>query len=179
MTVTSPLSEPKAQSRWGLAGDLFEGLNSLLARIPGSAIALLARFSIAAVFWKSGQTKVSGFAIDIVEGRFELGIPRFSDSVVDLFRDEYQLPLIAPEVAAFLAATAEHVFPALILIGLATRLSAFALLVMTVVIQIFVYPSAYALHGVWAVVLLYLIKSGPGLFSLDQLLTNRRGKGTR
>ena len=63
-----------------------------LQRIPDDAIALLGRFSIAAVFWKSGQTKVQGFAIDIVNGEFQLGLPQLSDSVVALFRDGQLLP---------------------------------------------------------------------------------------
>ena len=100
-----------------------------LQRIPDDLIALLGRFSIAAIFWKSGQTKVQGFAIDIVNGEFQLGLPQLSDSVVTLFRDEYKLPLIPPELAAPMAAFAEHLFPLLILIGLATRFSALALLI--------------------------------------------------
>jgi putative oxidoreductase len=146
---------------------------SLLGRIPDSLIALLGRFSIAAVFWKSGQTKVEGLAIDIVNGEFTLGLPRLADSAVALFRDEFRLPLIPPEVAAPLAAFAEHLFPLLILIGLATRLSALALLVMTATIQVFVYPDAYPTHGVWAAVLLYLLARGPGALSVDAWLSRR------
>lgn len=146
---------------------------SLTERIPDSLIALLGRFSIAAVFWKSGQTKVQGFAIDIVGGEFHFGMPRLSDSVVDLFRDEYRLPLVPPEIAAPMAAFAEHLFPLLILIGLATRFSALALLVMTATIQLLVYPDAYPTHGVWAAVLLFLIARGPGAVSIDRLIARR------
>ncbi|KAB2838213.1 MAG: DoxX family protein [Burkholderiales bacterium] len=141
--------------------------------LPHSLIALLGRFSIASVFWLSGQTKVQGFALNMVSGEFQLGWPRLSDAAVDLFREEYRLPLIAPELAAVLAATAEHVFPALLLLGLATRFSALALLVMTAVIQFLVYPDAYATHGVWATVLLFLVARGPGAISLDGLLASR------
>lgn len=147
----------------------------LAGKIPDSLIALLGRFSIAAVFWKSGQTKVQGFAIDIVSGEFHLGIPQLSDSVVALFRDEYRLPLIPPELAAPMAAFAEHLFPLLILIGLATRFSALALLVMTATIQLLVYPDAYPTHGVWAAVLLFLIAKGPGAASVDHLIARRFG----
>jgi putative oxidoreductase len=145
----------------------------LADRIPDSLIALLGRFSIAAVFWKSGQTKVQGFAIDIVSGEFQFGVPRLSDSVIALFRDEYRLPLVPPELAAPLAAFAEHLFPLLILIGLATRFSAIALLVMTVTIQLLVYPDAYPTHGVWAAVLIFLIARGPGVVSVDHLIARR------
>lgn len=149
-----------------------------LERIPHSLIALLGRFSIAAVFWRSGQTKVEGFSIDLVNGTFEPGWPRLSDSAVFLFREEYRLPLVSPELAAYAAATAEHLFPVLLLMGLATRLSALALLGMTAVIQFLVYPDAWAVHGTWATILLYLAATGPGRLSVDcWLWDGRRGDG--
>jgi len=77
-------------------------------------------------------------------------------------------PLAAP-----IAASAEHLFPLLILIGLATRFSALALLVMTATIQLLVYPDAYPTHGVWAAVLLFLIAKGPGMISVDRLIARR------
>ena len=152
-------------------------LIDLFGRIPNSVIAVIARFSIAAVFWNSGQTKVQGFVVNIVNGEFALGWPRLSDSAVALFQDEYKLPFIAPQIAAPLAATAEHVFPLLILIGLGTRFSALALLGMTLVIQLFVYPGAYPTHGTWAALLLYLIARGPGALSIDHWLARRFAAG--
>ncbi|MFZ1828312.1 MAG: DoxX family protein [Candidatus Competibacteraceae bacterium] len=150
-------------------------LIALFQRIPDSLIAFVGRFSIAAVFWKSGQTKIEGLAIDIVDGVFTLGIPHLSESAVALFQDEYALPLLPPTLAAILAAFAEHVFPILILLGLATRFSALALLGMTLVIQLFVYPGAYPTHGVWAAVLLYLVAKGPGVLSVDHWIARRYG----
>lgn len=151
----------------GLAIGLFE-------RIPNTLIAFVARFSIAAVFWNSGQTKVQGFVVNLVSGEFTLGWPSLSDSALALFQDEYKLPFLPPALAAPMAATAEHVFPLLILIGLGTRFSALALLGMTLVIQLFVYPGAYATHGTWAAVLLYLMARGPGMLSVDHWLASRR-----
>lgn len=142
-------------------------------RIPYSLVALIARFSIAAVFWKSGQTKIEGLAIDLVSGTFELGWPRLADSTIPLFQSEYHLPILAPELAAHLAAFAEHFFPVLILFGLATRFSALALLGMTLVIQLFVYPDAYPTHGTWIAIFLLLLARGPGTFSIDHLLCRR------
>jgi putative oxidoreductase len=144
-----------------------------LEKIPHSLIAFLARFSIAAVFWKSGQTKVEGLAIDLIDGTFQLGVPRLADSTIPLFESEYHLPLLSPELAAHLAAFAEHFFPVLILIGFATRFSALALLGMTLTIQLFVYPDAYPTHGTWAAVLLYLMATGPGKLSIDHLIAKR------
>ena len=143
---------------------------ALLEMIPRSLIAFIARFSIAAVFWKSGQTKVEGLAIDLFDGSFQLGVPHLADSTIPLFQSEYHLPLLSPELAAHLAAFAEHVFPMLILIGFATRFSALALLGMTLTIQLFVYPDAYPTHGTWAAVLLYLMATGPGKLSIDHLI---------
>jgi len=157
----------------GVIAGLIRQFIGIAEHLPNSLLAFVARFSIAAVFWKSGETKIQGFAVDIVSGEFKLGWPRLSDSVVDLFKDEYHLPLIPPEIAATMAATAEHVFPILILFGLATRLSTLALLGMTLTIQIFVYPDAYPTHGTWAAVLLYLIVHGPGKLSIDHWIARR------
>lgn len=151
---------------------LIKWLIALFERTPYWLIALLGRFSIAAVFWKSGQTKVQGFALDILSGEFQVGMPQLSDSAIYLFEEEYRLPLIAPEPAASMAAFAEHIFPALILLGLATRFSALALLTMTLIIQLLVYPDAYPTHGVWATVLLLLAK-GPGAVALDHFIARK------
>ena len=146
---------------------------ALFENIPYSLIAFIARFSIAAVFWKSGQTKVEGFAIDLVSGTFQLGEPTLAASTLPLFRSEYHVPLISPEVAAHMAAFAEHFFPVLILAGFATRFSALALIGMTLVIQLFVYPDAYPTHGTWLALLLLLVAKGPGCLSIDHLIARR------
>lgn len=171
-TRTDKLGSPLPANE-GLIPDLIRQFIGIAERIPNTLVAFVARFSIAAVFWKSGETKIQGFAVDIVNREFTLGWPRLSDSVVDLFRDEYHLPLVPPEIAATMAATAEHLFPILILLGFATRLSALALLGMTMTIQLFVYPDAYPTHGTWAAVLLYLMVHGPGKLSLDHWIARR------
>lgn len=127
--------------------------------IPYWFVALITRIGIAGVFWQSGQTKVDGFHL--------------SASAVELFRFEYRLPLIDPVVAAYAAAVAEHLFPVLLVIGLATRFSALALLGMTLVIEIFVYPDAWPTHGTWAACFLILITRGAGALSLDALIARR------
>jgi len=148
-------------------------VHSAMGHLPNTLLAFIARFSIAAVFWKSGQTKIEGLAIDIVSGTFTLGWPRLSDNAVFLFKEEYQLPLLPPELGATMAALGEHILPLFILLGLATRLSALGLLGMTMVIQLFVYPDAYATHGTWAAVLLYLMAHGPGQLSIDAWIAKR------
>lgn len=134
----------------------------LFERIPHSILALLGRLAIGLVFWNAGRTKVVGWNIFHV-----------NDKTLFLFREEYKVPYLPSEIAALAAQIAEHVLPALLIIGLATRFSALGLLVMTLVIQIFVYPSAYITHGLWAAVLMMLIKHGPGQISLDHLLARR------
>ena len=166
-----PTSAPTPRPE-GLAGMVI-ALIRLFERIPNSLIGLLARFSIAAVFWRSGQTKVEGLELNFVNGDFALGWPHLSESALDLFQNEYKLPFVPSELAAPMAAFAEHLFPLLLLFGLATRFSALALLCMTLVIQVFVYPGAYATHGTWAALLLYLMARGPGVFSIDHLLMRR------
>lgn len=174
-----PLARPSAAA--GAAARPFPAewwtrAHTLMARIPESAIALIGRFSVAAVFWKSGQTKIEGLAVDLVSGTFELGVPRLSPSAVDLFRDEYRLPLLSPELGATLATLGEHVLPLMLLLGLGTRFAALGLLLMTAVIQVLVYPAAYPTHGVWAAVLLWLMVRGPGVVSIDHAATALAGR---
>ena len=135
----------------------------LLARlesVPSSVNGLLCRWGVAAIFWRSGQTKVHGF--------FQIDPTTF-----DLFRDEYRLPLLPPEIAAVAATISEHLFSALLVLGLASRLSATALFGMTMVIEIFVYPASWPDHLLWSSALLYVLFRGPGEWSLDHLLRRR------
>lgn len=173
MNCTPPPARPGVPLAW------IARAHAAFARVPESLIALLGRVALAGVFWRSGQTKVEGLAVDLLEGRFELGWPRLADSAVALFREEYRLPLIAPEAAALLAAGAEHVLPLMLLLGLGTRLAALGLLGMTAVIQTLVYPGAWPTHGVWAAVALWLMTRGPGTVSLDHLLARRLGPSHR
>lgn len=137
-------------------------------------IAIIARIGLAATFWLSGQTKIEGFQLDLLgEQPLQLGMPHLTDGAIALFCDEYRLPLLDPELAAIMAAAAEHVLPLLLLLGLATRLSALGLLTMTMVIQIFVYPDAWPVHALWISAQLYLLVYGPGSVSLDRLISRR------
>lgn len=128
----------------------------LQALLDDTLLALVARLAIAGIFWMSGRTKIEGWLT-------------VSDRAVLLFAEEYRVPLLSPVVAAHLAAWAEHLFPVLLVLGLFTRVSAFALLVMTAVIQVFVYPDAWPTHLSWAGLLLLLIARGAGSVSLDRM----------
>ena len=155
-----------------------ELLHTLAARgqkiVQESLLGLLARLALAATFWLSGQSKVEGLTIDILGGEpLRLGIPHLTSGALALFATEYQLPLLPPAIAATLAAVAEHLFPLLLLLGLATRFSALALWVMTLVIQVFVYPDAWPVHIMWMSAQIYLMSYGGGRLSLDRLLRRR------
>ncbi|QXI30392.1 DoxX family protein [Pseudomonas vanderleydeniana] len=138
-------------------GAVTAGLGRLL---PESLLLLVARVGIASVFFLSGRTKVEGLLT-------------IKPTTYFLFRSEYALPLVSPELAAHLATYAEHLFPILLVLGLLTRPAALALLGMTAVIEVFVYPDAWPTHLTWAGLLLPLIAYGGGKWSLDGLL--RRG----
>lgn len=125
--------------------------------IPNALLLLVARLGIAAVFFQSGRTKVEGFLT-------------IKPSTYDLFASEYALPFIPSEWAARLATGAESLFPILLVLGLFTRVSALALLGMTTVIEIFVYPDAWPTHLSWAGLLVPLVARGGGKWSLDRLL---------
>lgn len=125
--------------------------------LPAALPLLLARIGIAAVFFQSGRTKVDGLLT-------------LKDSTYFLFSEEYRVPLLPSDVAAHMATYAEHLFPILLVLGFMTRLSALALLGMTAVIQLFVYPDAWPTHLTWAALLVVLISQGPGGWSLDRVI---------
>lgn len=124
-------------------------------------VALTARVAAGGVFWRSALTKLDGFGV--------------SEAAYFLFREEYRLPLIDPDVAAVVATACELLFSALLIVGLAARFSALVLLAMTAVIQLLVYPGGWPEHVLWAAALLVILARGPGAFSADRLLERLRG----
>ena len=135
----------------------------LSGKVPEALMLLFVRIALAGIFWRSGQAKLEdGSWWRISEGTFEL------------FRTEYAGVPLPPHFAAVAAASAEHVFPVLLVLGLATRLSALALLGMTMMIQIFVYPDEWwPVHSLWVALALVLIVRGGGLLSLDHPIAGR------
>ena len=127
-----------------------------LERIPYWVLALLLRFAVAYIFWASAMVKLDSW-----------------ETAVALFADEYKLPLLPPELAAYMAISIELTTPVLLVLGLATRAAAAMLLGMTAVIEIFVYPQAWPTHLQWAAMLFVLLARGPGAASLDALIGRR------
>lgn len=135
----------------------------IFTRTPNDLISLLARVGIGAVFLRSGLLKLDGWS---------------NGNTLFLFQDEYRLPLLPPELAAPLAMGMELSMPLFLFIGLGTRFAALALLGMTLVIEIFVYPGAFDTHAVWAASLVFLIKYGAGSFSADYVLKTYSAQST-
>jgi putative oxidoreductase len=133
-------------------------VRNVLEAVSYTWLALPLRFAVATVFWNSAMAKLANW-----------------DTTLALFSDEYQLPLMPPEIAAYMAVTIELTTPVFLALGLMTRFAAFVLLGMTTVIEIFVYPLAWPTHIQWAAMLLVLLCRGAGALSLDHLLWRRLG----
>lgn len=129
-----------------------------LERVPYTLLAIPLRLAVATVFWNSAMTKLASW-----------------DTTLFLFADEYQVPLLPPELAAYMATTIELTMPVLLVLGFLTRPAAAVLLGMTAVIEIFVYPQAWPTHIQWAAMLLVLLCRGAGKLSIDRLLARSLG----
>ena len=128
----------------------------LLERVPYSLMAIALRLAVATIFWNSAMTKLANW-----------------DAALELFRDEYRLPVLPPDVAAHITVSIELSMPVLLVLGLGVRPAALVLLGMTSVIEIFVYPQAWPTHIQWAAMLLVLLCRGAGVLSLDHLIRRR------
>jgi len=138
-------------------------VKKVCGRLPEWVVALTVRLALFFVFWRSVQTKITGW--DVLGQNLKFWA--VTDSTFTLFQYEYALPVLPPELAAYMATFAEFFLSLAILFGLFTRLGALGLLLMTAVIQVFVYPEAWNVHILWAALLLYLIRYGAGTLSLD------------
>ena len=127
-----------------------------LESIPYALLAIPLRLALATVFWNSAMAKLASW-----------------DTAVALFTDEYRVPVLPPELAAYMAVSIELTAPILLVLGLATRPTAAVLLGMTTVIEVFVYPQAWPTHLQWAAMLLVLLARGPGKISLDEMICRR------
>ena len=140
------------------SGSLYGRVIRRLEAVPYSVLAIPLRFAVATVFWNSAMTKLANW-----------------DTAIELFTEEYKVPVLPPELAAYMAASIEFTTPVLLVLGLLTRPAALVLLGMTAVIEIFVYPQAWPTHIQWAAMLLVLLCRGSGKFSIDYLLARRFG----
>jgi len=134
----------------------FKQVLDWLDRVPYTLLAIPLRFAVATVFWNSAMTKLPSW-----------------DTTIMLFTDEYRVPLLSPELAAYVATSIELSMPVLLVLGFLTRPAAAVLLGMTTIIEVFVYPQAWPTHIQWAAMLLVLLARGPGTFSVDWLIRRR------
>ena len=144
-TLVTASSRP---ARFGWAVAAIRWLES----VPYSLLAIPLRVAVATVFWNSAMTKIASW-----------------DTTIELFTEEYKVPVLAPELAAWMATSIELGMPVLLVLGLLTRPAVLVLLGMTSVIQVFVYPQAWPTHIQWASMMLVLLWRGPGVVSLDHL----------
>ena len=131
-------------------------LRAWLEAVPYSALAVPLRLGVALIFWSSAQVKLINW-----------------QRTIELFADEYRVPLLPPELAASLSLAIEITCPILLVLGLFTRFAVVVLIGMTAVIQIFVYPEAWPTHLQWFAMMLVLLCRGAGTLSIDHLLWRR------
>jgi putative oxidoreductase len=130
-----------------------------LDSVPYWLLAILPRMAVATVFWNSATTRIMNW-----------------EATVALFADEYKVPVLPPEFAAYMATAIEFASPVLLVLGFLTRPVALVLLGMTAVIEIFVYPLAWPTHIQWAAMLVILLCRGAGTLSIDHWIRMRLAK---
>jgi putative oxidoreductase len=148
MSVLSATPSPTA-----FVVSAFERAATVARRFPDSVLLAMGRVAIAGVFWNSAMSKLASW-----------------DSTLALFRDEYRVPVLPTELAAVMGTGAELIGAVLLFFGLGARFAALALLGVTAVIQIFVYPESWVHHLQWATILLLVLVKGAGRLSLDHLI---------
>jgi putative oxidoreductase len=152
----SPATQRETSGIVGLCQAILDALD----RVPAAPPELVLRLGVSLVFFRSFEAKIADWNTTIL-----------------LFENEYAVPILPPAVAAVTAATLEIAGPIMLVLGLGTRLAAAAMLAMTLVIQIFVFPQSYPDHLLWAGPLLYLLLRGPGTWSIDAIIRDRIGRG--
>jgi putative oxidoreductase len=158
-----------ARNGWQAISQFVQRVNATIASIAQPSLTqFVLRIGLATPFWRSGINKWDGFL-------------QLNDTAVFLFSTEFKLhlpggpyPFPAPTAVAFLVGSAEILFPILLVVGLATRLAACALFVMTLVVELTV-PDGWPVHVTWAAMALGIMAWGPGRLSLDHWIEQRNG----
>jgi putative oxidoreductase len=159
LELTRKGSTVNAIIRSSAFADLRARIERVVGRLEAFPLWLLQfifRFSIGSVFWQAGLTKIESWQTTIV-----------------LFREEYKVPVLPPELAAYLATGIEMVCPILLTLGLGARFATLPMLAQTVVIEVFVYPEDWIEHLTWAAMLLLIMTRGAGVLSIDHLVARK------
>jgi len=147
------VAQTVAPSLLSQAARLTNDLIAWIERFPQSILQLTFRISIGSVFWNAGLTKIASWQTTLL-----------------LFRDEYRVPLLPPELSAYSATAIELTCPILLFAGFATRLAVLPMIAQALVIEIFVYPEDWIEHLTWVSMLLFLLTRGAGMVSVDHLV---------
>jgi putative oxidoreductase len=175
MTILSSEASQAPRSS-SIVATAVDKLVALCGVVPYALVAVGLRCIIARVFLLSGQAKIAGPTVPVAlfnrDGDFSIVLPaEIKPSTFELFETQYATLPLPPAVAAYLFAYAEFVLPICLVLGFATRLSALALLVMTVLVQVYVEPDAlWTTHIYLFAILMVLMSVGPGAISLDALI---------
>jgi putative oxidoreductase len=175
MTTATPSRDAPAHGR----GSVVAAAVAALACIPESFVLLMARIAVAHAFWVSGQTKVSGPTVPLNLGFVDLSftVPTgIKPATYYLFETVYSGVPLPPAVGAVMSSVAESLLPIALVIGLGARFAALGLLIMTLTIQIFVFPDAWwTVHVYWATLFILIMARGAGAISVDHLIRRRYG----
>jgi len=148
-----------------LAGFLF-GDCGIASKILQPLLLFGFRFYVAYVFFKSGLSKV--------DDKFQI-----TSSTIDLFKYEFNVPVIPPEIAAYLATYAELILPIFLVLGFLTRPAAIGLFILNVVAAIslaqtdFASAAGHWQHVLWGSMLAVLIAFGAGRVSIDSWISDK------
>ena len=134
---------------------LYQQFNQLCETWLTPVANLIARIYIGLIFFRSGQAKLVDF-----------------EETIEFFEDDWALPFLSAEPAAYLATIGELVLPVSLIAGLFTRIGALGLLIMAAVIQYFVFPLNE--HNYWMIILAMLLAQGGSKLSLDHLIARFR-----
>lgn len=168
------ISRPEERAAHSISGNILGGIVAACGLIPYALVALVLRFVMARVFFLSGQSKVIGPTIPVSYQDFSFSITlptQVRDETLRAFEAQFATAPVWPSLIAHIVAYAEFILPICLIIGFGTRLSAFILLIMTVILEVYVNPDAlWSTYAYWGSILLVLMTCGPGAISLDRLI---------
>ncbi len=174
MTGGAALQAQRPQRRRSIIVRLVAGFAAACSFVPYALVALALRLVMARVFFLDGQTRVDGVHLPFHVQGFDLSVvlpTHVSAETFASFFTQYAALPFSPVLAAWLAGAAGFVLPVMLVLGLGTRFAALGLLIMTALIQLYVYPEAlWTVHVYWASMLTVLLALGPGAISFDALI---------
>jgi putative oxidoreductase len=171
--AASTVAETTPRGR-SFVGSFVTTLVALCAVVPYALVGLGLRLLLARVFFLAGQSKVDGMVIHLNTRNLEFSFTlptQIKVSTLQLFETQYASLPFSPKLAAYLFTYAEFLLPICLVLGFATRFSALALLIMTILTTVYVAPAEFwTAHVYWIAILMVLLSVGPGAISFDALI---------